>query len=98
MLNKKKLPSPIDELAIVREQIRLLKEDEKALRGQVATFFTMPSVDRVIGNDYIAILRVVSRKGALDEALIKEALDVDDLDGFREPATDVVSIKTEGLS
>ena len=97
-LRPKGEPHPVDALTAVRRQIKLLQDEEKQLRADILPLFSNPDVDRIVGDDAIAILRITSRKGSLDETLIKEALDVDDLDGFRKPATDVVAIKTEELS
>ena len=85
----------VDRLGHCRAVIRELQEIEKQLKVDVG--IEMGSHDRVVGHEYLAIQSISERKGGIDEAAIMAALDVDTLDGFRKPATAIVTIRTEAL-
>lgn len=82
---------PVDQLALVRETIKNLKEREEELRAIVSA--EMGSGDTLGGDEFIARQTVSERKGGVDEKAVKAA--GIDLDRFRKPAVPVFSIRVE---
>lgn len=82
----------VDRLADVREQIRLLQAEEKALREAIIQ--EMGDREALGGDQHIVRRSAVEQKGALDTDLLKEA--VGTLDSYRKPATTTVRLTIEG--
>ena len=81
---------PVDELAEVRADIKVLKYREDELKEQVAGM--MGDQDSVGGDEWIAEQALSERKGSIDEKAAKAA--GVDLDRFRKPTTTIVTIRT----
>lgn len=82
---------PVDQLALVRETIKNLKEHEDRLKEMVSA--QMGQNDSLGGDEFIARQIMSERKGGIDEKATKAA--GVDLERFRKPATPVLSIRVE---
>lgn len=82
---------PVDQLALVREEIKTLKEREEELRAIVSA--EMGAADTLGGDEFIARQTMSKRKGGIDEAKLKKA--GIDIDTYRKPDTAVLSIRIE---
>ncbi|MBP0440661.1 hypothetical protein [Tianweitania sediminis] len=82
---------PVDRLAIVRTRIKELQEQEADLKQIVSA--QMGSKDTLGGDEYVAKQVLSTRKGGIDEALLKkQGLDPA---SFRKPDVTVLSIRVE---
>jgi len=81
---------PVDQLAMVREELKALKEREDVLRDQVARF--MGNADSLGGDEWIARQAISERKGSIDEAALR-AIGVEP-DAYRKPKTTTYTIRT----
>lgn len=80
---------PVDALADVRAQIKVLAEQETALKEIVSKM--MGSNDAIEGEDFIATQSVSERKGGIDEKALKAAgINVDD---YRKANVSVYTLK-----
>jgi len=80
----------VDQLVAIRAQMSALKESEDLLKVQISR--EMGDDKELVGDFWIAIQNLTTRKGGLDEkALIAAGIDVD---AFRKPETTVHSIRT----
>jgi hypothetical protein len=82
---------PVDQLANVRATIKTLEEREKELKAQISVM--MGKADSLGGDEFIALQKLSTRKGAIDAALMEKAgLDPD---RYRKPDTAVYSLVIE---
>ena len=82
---------PVDRLADVRTQIKVLEQEEADLKAQITT--EMGSGDSLGGDEYIAFQSLQTRRGSLDEAKLRPL--VGDLAAFRKPETTFIVLKVE---
>lgn len=81
---------PVDQLAEVRAQIKVLTELEASLKDAVSTL--MGAGDFVEGDEYVAMQSISERKGSIDDKAMKLAgINADD---FRKAPVTVYSLKT----
>lgn len=81
----------VDELAEVRAQIKALADRETALKAEISA--AMGTGDLLIGDDYAAVQKITSRKGAVDTAaMAKAGIDVE---AYRRADVTVLSIVVE---
>lgn len=82
---------PVDQLANIRATIKTLEEREKELKEQISVM--MGGADSLGGDEFIALQKLSTRKGAIDtKAMEKAGLDPDT---FRKPDTAVYSLVLE---
>jgi len=81
---------PVDQLAMVRDDLKTLKEREEKLRQQVSNL--MGSADSLGGDEWIARQAVSERKGSIDEAALR-AIGVEP-DQYRKPKVTTYTIRT----
>lgn len=81
----------VDQLADVRAEIKELKECEDDLKKQIGD--AMGKKDSLGGDQHIALQKVSTRKGSIDQAAMKAA--GIDPERFRKPETTVYQIVVE---
>jgi uncharacterized protein (UPF0335 family) len=82
---------PVDQLAIVRQDIKELQARESELKDQIGKL--MGTADSLGGDEWIARQSIQERKGGIDEAKLKAA--GIDADAFRKPATTAIVLRVE---
>lgn len=82
---------PVDQLALIRAQIKELKKHEDALKSQVSGM--MGDEDALGGDEFIAVQKLSSRKGSIDAA--KMEADGINVDAYRKPDIAVVTLNVE---
>jgi hypothetical protein len=82
---------PVDQLADVRFQIKILQEHESDLKALISA--EMGSSDSLGGDEFIAFQTIQNRKGGIDEAKLKAAGVDPDL--YRKPASTAHVLRVE---
>ncbi|TPK59059.1 MULTISPECIES: hypothetical protein [unclassified Mesorhizobium] len=82
---------PVDQLAQIRATQKILAEREAELKAEIGAM--MGTADSLGGAEFIAIQKLQSRKGGIDEAAMKAA--GIDVEKYRKPASTFIVLNVE---